>query len=296
MSGASELELQRWSRGLRGATVVWVGVAGIGVVALALWLRGAGYYALPLGERVDHADYALLSPSRRTGMTYGVVGLGLMLLNLSYLLRRRFPHWPLGRMRLWLDAHVLTGFLAGLFVLFHSAFQLRSTVATVTASTLAITLLTGVVGRFFYAFVPRTESPLRARIDDLDALLPGVGAALAGTLTAPVEAPPPGAGLWRVLRALPGFARVARARGRFVHDVCRHRAGGLDPLSSRFVQPLLREVAQLAARAVYAVAARELLRAWRPWHRLCALIMVVGVLLHAGVALFYGYGWHVVAR
>jgi hypothetical protein len=292
MSGVSELEVQRWSRGLRGATVVWVSASCIALVALALWLRGVGYYALPLTERVDHRDYAVLSPSRRTGMTYGLVGLGLMLLNLSYLLRRRFPHWPLGRMRLWLDAHVVTGFSSALFVVFHSAFQLRSGVAMVIAATLAITLVTGIVGRFFYALVPRDASPLRARIADLDALLPGVEKALAQALTQPVPQPAAGAGLGRVLRALPGLLRLARARRVWVYAVYRLRVEGRDALALTYAHPLMREVARLAAREVYAVAARELLRAWRPWHRLCALVMVAGVLLHAGVALFYGYGWH----
>jgi hypothetical protein len=79
----------------------------------------------------------------------------------------------------------------------------------------------------------------------------------------------------------------------WVHAVYRLRVEGIDPLALTYARPLMREVAQLAARQVYAAGARELLRAWRPWHRLCALIMVAGVLLHAGVALFYGYGWHV---
>ena len=293
MSGASELEMQRWSRGLRGATVVWVGTACIALIGLALWLRGVGYYALPLSERVDHPDYAVLSPSRKMGMTYGLVALGLMLLNLGYLLRRRFPHWPLGRMRLWLDAHVVTGFLAVLFVAFHSAFQLRSSVAAVIAATLAITLLTGIVGRFFYAFVPRDESSLRGRIADLDALLPGVATSLEQALTQPVPMPAAGAGLWRVLHGLPALLRLARARRVWVYAVYRLRVEGRDARTLTYEYPLMREVAQLAAREVFAVAARELLRAWRPWHRLCALIMVAGVLLHAGVALFYGYGWHV---
>jgi hypothetical protein len=88
--------------------------------------------------------------------------------------------------------------------------------------------------------------------------------------------------------------RVARTRKLWVHAVYRCRVDGLGPLELTYAEPLMREVASPTSREVYAVAARELLRAWRPWHRLCALIMVAGVLLHAGVALFYGYGWHLV--
>ena len=53
----------------------------------------------------------------------------------------------------------------------------------------------------------------------------------------------------------------------------------------------MRVVAENAARALARDLDFELLRAWRPWHRLCALTMVAGVLLHVGVATFFGYAW-----
>jgi hypothetical protein len=223
---------------------------------------------------------------------YGAVGVALILLNLTYLLRRRFPHWPLGRMRLWLDAHVLTGLTASLFVAFHSAFQLRSPVAMMTAVTLVVTVVTGGVGRFFHALVPRCEGRLHARIADLDALLRGTGKPLSEALRKlSPSAPESGAGLLRVLRMLPRWRREAGARRRLVVAAAGQHVPTLPALERSYVLPLVRELSELAAREVYAVAGRELLRAWRPWHRLCALTMVAGVLLHIGVALFYGYGW-----
>lgn len=292
VNGATEIEMQRWSRGLRVAPIIWITLACVSVVALLLWLRGADFYHLPLSERVDHSDYHVLSPSRPVGRVYGAVGLLLMLVNLSYLLRRRFAHLPLGHMRLWLDSHVVTGLTATLFVAFHSAFQLRSPVAMVTALTLGVTVTTGVIGRFFYALVPRTESALRERLFDLEGLLPGLRKQINEALAAlPPHAPPAGSGLWRVFRTLPGWFKQARTRQVLVISMCRQRAERASPLDREQSAPLSREVAKLAASEVYAVAARELLRAWRPWHRLSALIMISGVLLHVGVALFYGYGW-----
>ena len=292
VNSATEIEIQRWSRGLRVAPIIWLTMALVLLMALLLWLRGADFYHLPLAERVDHSDYHVLSPSRPVGRVYGAVGLVLMLVNLSYLLRRRFAHLPLGHMRLWLDSHVVTGLTATLFVAFHSAFQLRSPVAMVTALTLGVTVATGVIGRFFYAFVPRAESALHERMFDLEGLLPGFRKSLAQALNElrPSDAPP-GSGLWRVLRTMPCWIREARARRTLVLSLYESRAAHANALEREHAAPLSREIAGMAAREVYAVAARELLRAWRPWHRLSALIMVSGVLLHVSVALFYGYGW-----
>ncbi len=290
MKGAAEIEIERWSRGLRVAPVLWISSCFVLLVAAALWLRGAGYYPLPLIERVEHADYELLSPGRPLGRVYGAVGLALILLNLTYLLRRRFPHWKLGRMRLWLDIHVLTGLTATLFVAFHSSFQLRSPVAVVTAATLGLTVVTGIVGRFFYAFVPQTRNVLSSRLVDLEALVPGIRAPLeAGLAKLLPSEPPGGSGLWRVVRTLPRWFREAKARRTCVWTTFQANVVHAAALERDHAQPLAREIASLASRDVLAVAGRELLRAWRPWHRLCALIMVVGVVLHMSVAIFFGY-------
>ncbi len=290
MKGAAEIEIERWSRGLRVAPVVGISCAFVLSVAALLWLRGSAYYPLPLSERVEHADYELLSPGRALGRVYGTVGLTLILLNLTYLVRRRFPHWKLGRMRLWLDVHVLTGLTATLFVAFHSSFQLRSPVAVVTAATLGLTVVTGIVGRFFYAFVPQTQSVLASRIVDLEALVPGIRASLqAGLAKLTPSEPPGGSGLWRVVRTLPRWFREMKARRACVSSIFQDHAVHAAPLEREYAQPLAREIGVLAAREVLAVAGRELLRAWRPWHRLCALIMVTGVVLHMSVALFFGY-------
>lgn len=292
MNGATQWDQRRTRPASRAAQVVGLTLVLMVLVAVVLWMRGAGFYVLALGDRVEHEDFATLGPSRPVGRTYGAVGLGLMLLNLLYLARRRFARVPLGRMQVWLDVHVATGLLAALFVAFHSAFQLRSVVAQVMTATLAVTVATGLVGRFFHALVPRSGRALSGRVADLGRVLTRIEEPLRCGLAAhtPSEAPP-GSGLVRVLGTVPRWWREARARRALVHATVQAACLEAEPLECIHALPIAAEVAQLAVREVYAVAGRELLRAWRPWHRLCALIMVAGVLLHVGVALFYGYAW-----
>jgi len=291
MNGAAEIEMQRWARGLRLAKVVWLTVPCLLALGGVLWLRGASFYVLPLAARVDHADYAWLSPSRPAGRAYGVVALLLIALNLGYLLRRRFPHWPLGRMRLWLDLHVFTGMTAALFVAFHAAFQLRSPVARATAATLALTVLSGIVGRFFHLLAPSEARALAPRIAALEALAPGITAPLCAALDASLpRAEPPVRGLVRVLGRLPGWWRCARTRRARVRATIEAHLAALPAPERAWARPLARELSVLAGREVHALAGSALRRAWRPWHRTCALLMVGGILLHVAVALFYGYG------
>ena len=112
-----------------------------------------------------HPDYRRLGPAGFLGHGYGMVGTALILTNLLYLVRRRFtkyvPAW-MGSVRGWLNAHVFTGLFGSILILFHSAFQLRTPIATVTSVSLSIVVVTGLVGLYLHALVPRSGlKPLR---------------------------------------------------------------------------------------------------------------------------------------
>src|SRR5581483_12226724 len=80
----------------------------------------------------------------------------LILSNLLYLVRRRltrFMSWA-GSVRAWLNMHAFTGLVGSVLILFHSAFQLRTPIATVTSVSLAIVVVTGLIGLYLHALVP----------------------------------------------------------------------------------------------------------------------------------------------
>ena len=105
----------------------WITLLILAVLTeLMLW-RGYDYYRQGLSARAMHPDYRLLNPGGLLGHGYGMVGTALILTNLLYLVRRRFAKYipaQMGSMKAWLNAHVLTGLVGSLLVLFHSAFQL----------------------------------------------------------------------------------------------------------------------------------------------------------------------------
>jgi dihydropyrimidine dehydrogenase (NAD+) subunit PreT len=258
----------------------------------ALLIRGWQFYTLTIGERVDHPDFRVLGPSARLGRAYGIAGTCMILTNLLYLLRRRFAGLPFGSLRAWLDVHTFTGLFGGLLVVFHSAFQVRSTIAVITVGSLFVVLLTGIIGRSLYALTPKPDQlRLERHLRQLDRVGPGMGEVLRRRLglVARTQLPAP-ASLFGVLVALPAFAREGRQRRRIIErtaaEYARHFSHELRPHAGSIV-----ECRQIHDAEVRAAAAEALLRSWRGLHRLSALLMVALVALHIAIAWYYGFIW-----
>ena len=256
--------------------------------AVALGYRGWDFYRLSLSDRVEHPDFRVLRPSGVLGNGYGWVAALLIVLNLSYLIRRRFGGTRLGSMRVWLDLHVGTGLVAATLVSFHSAFQLRTPIATISTASLGLVVLTGLLGRFLYALAPsNVQDELRESLAELEEQHPGSRRGLAEQLALrPGPSVPANASLLRSVVAIPGWRRAARARARLIEAALPPRATRSPAL--RRATRRLREAAAAEARAAGVTA---LLRSWRGLHRFFALLMLAAVLLHGGVAWYYGYRW-----
>lgn len=257
-------------------------------VGVGLTYRGWTFYRLSLEARVEHPEFRTLRASGSLGNGYGWIAAMLVVLNLSYLIRRRFGGARLGRMQTWLDIHVFTGLLASVLVAFHSAFLLRTPVATLSAASLAVVVVTGLVGRFLYALAPvGARERLRDALDAVDVQLPGRRTELADAIAArPGPEIPANASLLRSLLAIPRARRAARGRREAVVRLLPPRSQLTKP--QRQVARALIVAAMAEARAASMGA---LLRAWRGLHRFFALLMLAAVFLHGGVAWYYGYRW-----
>jgi hypothetical protein len=265
-------------------------VLGLILVSITVGLayRGWSFYRLSLEDRVEHSEFRLLRPSGLLGNGYGWVAAMLVVLNLSYLIRRRFGNARLGSMKMWLDVHVFTGLLAATLVSFHSAFQLRTAIASVSAASLGTVVLTGLLGRFLYALGPGgVRERLAAALDAIEHELPGTWDALAERIAKhPGPNVPANASLVRCLWSIPSWMHVARER--------REVLGAMLPPRAEMSRALRRARSELyAASAADARASgiAALLRSWRALHRFFALLMLSAVFLHAGVAWYYGYRW-----
>ncbi|HZP33372.1 MAG TPA: hypothetical protein VFB23_08410 [Candidatus Acidoferrales bacterium] len=129
-------------------------IAAVGTVTLLVY--GFTYYWSSPEQRALSARHAYLKPSGVIGLRLGMLGFLLFLLIFLYPLRKRWA-W-LGRQgssRRWLDFHVFLGLFAPVVITFHSSFKF-SGIAGVAYWIMVIVALSGVVGRYIYAQIPRS--------------------------------------------------------------------------------------------------------------------------------------------
>ncbi len=276
----------------------WITVFVVVALTSVLAWRGFGFYRQSLVDRLQHPDYRALNPAGLVGHGYGIIGTAMIVTNLLYLVRRRFakyiPAW-MGSVKAWLNAHVFTGLVGSVLVLFHSAFQLRTPIATVTSVSLAIVVVTGLVGLYLYALVPREGlKPLHDRLAELEPLLPGLAEQVRSFVKEmPLTSLPHDASFIRTIITVPRWAYQAGARRRGIKKAARRdkMMRVLEHNNRKLARAFIADLGELAAGEVDTHVGAALMRSWRSLHRFLALLMLLSVSVHIGVAWFYGYRW-----
>jgi thioredoxin reductase/ferredoxin len=284
--------------GDRGAGL-WPALAAgllLAAVTLGFALWHADYYGLSAIERAGDPKHALLSPDRALGLGFGFAATAAVLLNLAYVLRsRQWLGLRFGSLAGWMTTHVGAGVLAVLLTMLHAAMSPRDTPGGHAFWALVALLVTGAVGRWFYAWLPRatngSELGLVEVRERLDRAAAATGDAAFGRLARATLQELLERRQWRSS----WLGRVVALLG-LQWDLWRTlrslRAAGLAagvPLAQ--LAALLGSARQAHAAAV-AVSHLEDLRAvlgtWRWLHRWLALLMVLLLGTHVVVALLHG--------
>jgi hypothetical protein len=90
------------------------------------------------------------------GLTFGIVGFGMMLFAGLLSARKKVPVWRVGRAQTWLRGHLWLGFLALPLILFHSGFHFGGSLTTVLMVLLIFVVGSGVLGAVLQNHLPRT--------------------------------------------------------------------------------------------------------------------------------------------
>jgi hypothetical protein len=151
--------------GHRIRVIIAISASILLVTSLAIY--GASYYLLPLDQRPYSDKHELLKPSGSIGIKLGVLGTVLFFIIFLYALRKVIP-WlgRFGTARHWMDFHVIAGVTAPVLIAFHASFKFQG-IAGFSFWIMVAVALSGVIGRYLYAQIPRSLSAAELTLTEL---------------------------------------------------------------------------------------------------------------------------------
>jgi thioredoxin reductase len=270
----------------------------LALATLAWALTHYEFYTAPLESRPVHESYGVLRPSSGLGLWFGITATLLIVVNLLYVLRRNMwlrVKW--GSLKAWMTSHVATGILSLLLALLHGGMAPRDTPGGHALWALAALLVTGAIGRYFYAYVPRAANGRELELEEVKLRLSRLAEGwdesqrafvehARSEITRLVESQQ-----WRttlVGRALALF-RGQRDLSHVLSTLEREgRDTGVPEDRVRQTISLAKEAHKLALMTAHYEDLRALLNSWRYVHRWVAALMVVLVVVHVVYAMTYG--------
>ena len=285
-------ELQERGTGLLPALAVGL----LATLAALFWAYlHQDYYRLSDVQRPTHELHALLRPSRAFGLGAGILGASLVLMNLSYLLRRA-PKGPIrfGSLQAWMTSHVATGLFALIAATLHSAFSPRDTVGGHAFWGLVFLICTGAIGRYLYSFIPHSANGRELELEEIRGEMATLASAwdrdnhdfghrVQEQMDALIRS-----GRWNgnILIRIVSLVRQQRELRRSLNALGREgRAEGIAEDQVQRVLDLARRAHWAALMATRFEEIRGILASWRYFHRWVALLMVLLLGVHIFSAL-----------
>jgi hypothetical protein len=277
------------------------------VVALSVY--GFSYYRLSREDRPLSPLDQFLRPSGTIGVRLGILGLILYGILFLYPIRKRVK-WlaKIGKTKHWLDFHVLVGVTAPLLITFHASFKL-SGIAGVSYWIMMAVALSGFVGRYIYAQIPRSLNQVELSMSELEDQAADLTAQLARQstfstedLSALLRVPgkeevskmPLAAMIWTLLRmdlARPLF--VARLRRNALHGAgLVTTLGGLFASKHDDLEAIIatvRKQAGLRSKMAFLERTEQVFHLWHVVHRPFSYSFAVLVVMHVTVVILMGY-------
>lgn len=288
-------------------------LAGAWAVAITLILTvgayGFDYYTMDAVNRPFSPKNALLRPSGVIGIKLGMLGAGMFFLIYLYYFRKRWP-WlaSIGKTKHWLDFHIVLGVTAPIIIAFHASFKFRG-IAGMAFWIMVAVALSGIVGRYLYAQIPRRLNAAEYTWQELQDEQLALSQQLAkqkmftpGKLTAAFHVPDVemvkhksaiGALMWMFALDLARPFRVASLRRRalgFGGSVASF--GGLLPSHNAELEQIVRAArrqASLSKRMVFLSRTQQVFQLWHVVHRPFSYAFVVLALLHIVTVMLFGY-------
>ena len=302
ISSADKSERRHWLQ-------VWLATVACVVLPLFLAAYGFDYYRLDAADRAYSPKHPILRPSGIVGVKLGILGVVLFLLIFLYPLRKKIP-WLArkGTSKHWLDFHIVLGMTAPVLIAFHASFKFQG-IAGMAFWIMVLVALSGFVGRYLYAQIPRSINAAELSLRELatqEEELTGVlrhqdilsasmlDPLLCGPSPEEVKKLPALRAVFKMMMldlALP--FRVARLRRYVLSPVGKIKSfGGLLATNNSGLEDVVkaaRQKASLSKRIAFLARTQEVLHLWHVVHRPFSYSFLVLAILHIAVAMGLGF-------
>jgi len=302
ISPAEESERRHWLQ-------VWLVAIACTVLLIAVAAYGFDYYWLDAADRAYSPKHPILRPSGTLGVKLGILGVVLFLLIFLYPLRKKIQ-WLArkGTAKHWLDFHVVLGMTAPVLIAFHASFKFHG-IAGMAFWIMFLVALSGFVGRYLYAQIPRSintaELSLRelaAQEDELTRMLAGQNILSESMLQPLLRVPSPDEvkkmtalqTIFRMMKidlALP--FRIARLRRSVLGPLGKIASfGGLLATKNARLEEVVRaarQKASLSKRITFLARTQDVLHLWHVVHRPFSYSFAVLAIVHIVVAMGLGF-------
>ena len=144
----------------------------IGIVTFLFFgIYGYSYYLTSNEERFFHGLHRALKPNGVIGHGLGIIGSLMIIIGVSsYMIRKRVRRFiRLGLLKHWLEMHIFLCSVGPILVLYHTTFKFGGIVAVSFWSMIAV-VISGVIGRFIYIQIPRSIQGQEYSLDELKSL------------------------------------------------------------------------------------------------------------------------------
>lgn len=264
-----------------------------------LLLEGYSYYRLGIEDRFYHEQHQLLKPSGLLGHGLGIIGSLLMVVGVSmYMIRKRVRRFArVGVLKYWLEFHIFLCSLGPVLVLFHTAFKFGG-IVSISFWCMVAVVLSGLIGRYIYLQIPHTIEGREMSLTELELkkeefrqlLLKKyqLDSLLAEEILQAVKSRPDRTGG----NVLSRFLRKYWFERRVVQQIkIRLKTNLLSDQMRKELLYLIRHEIKLNRKIDRLLTMQNLFRYWHVAHLPFALVMLLIMLVHIGVALAFGYRW-----
>lgn len=271
----------------------------VGFVFLLLVFEGISYYRTPLEERFFHAEHNSWKPSGLIGHGLGIAGSLSMLIGVSsYMARKRYRSLSrLGILKHWLEFHIFLCTLGPVLVLFHTAFKFGGLVAVSFWSMVAV-FLSGIIGRFIYIQIPRTIEGRELSLSEVREMKGDLGKIIREdyhlddeSYQAIIDFTRKKAGVYHSNAITRAFRNYFDDRNTVAHVRKALKRKKLDRAGLKNILKLVKNELSLNRRIERLVFMQNLFKYWHVAHLPFALVMLIIMIIHVGVALAFGYRW-----